>query len=94
MAALRHVAVDSGGVLKWVLPEAGCSKALALLDEHEAGQTGFDRSRFAYGGVRQRTLQALQARRFDGSGRSDGFPATRSPLALVGRRASAIACHL
>ena len=32
MAALRHVVVDSSVVLKWVLPEAGRSKALALLD--------------------------------------------------------------
>ena len=39
MPALRHVVVDSSVVLKWVLPEAGRSKALALLDEYEAGQT-------------------------------------------------------
>ena len=39
MAALRQVVVDSSVVLKWVLPEAGRSKALALLDEYEAGQT-------------------------------------------------------
>src|SRR5947207_3037347 len=39
MSALRHVVVDSSVVLKWVLPEAGRSKALALLDEYEAGQT-------------------------------------------------------
>ena len=39
MAGLRHVVVESSVVLKWILPEPGRSKALALLDEYEAGRT-------------------------------------------------------
>ena len=37
MAASRHVVIDSSVVLKWVLPDPGRTKALALLDEYESG---------------------------------------------------------
>ena len=80
MTALRHVVVDSSVVLKWVLPEAGRSKALALLDEYEAGQTNLIAPRL----LREECASALFKRcrrRLDVSARP-----LRRPYLVAGRR--------
>lgn len=84
MAASRHVVIDNSVVLKWVLPEPGRCKALALLDEYETGQTDLIAPRLLMEEC-ARTLQALQTRRFHVSGCSCGCPAARTPSAPAGR---------